>query len=204
MLALALMVTAIVTTSFVETPSLPFTHEYARFWVKGKVSGDFPDKPWAGTFAQLGGEKLMLRDDGTFQFSRSPGTYILKICCSDRFRWIYREVLVTDRDVHLELTAQPIVNVPGRLIVQDESVKRSGLRISAWLVGTNVIENAVTLSDGSFTLHLVEGKWQVDVDNAPKGRDVEWVTFGDEKVVSRTFTIADEKSPSLPLQIALR
>jgi hypothetical protein len=203
-LALALMLTAIVTTSFVDGPSLPFTHQYARFWLGGRVTGDFPDKPWAGTIAYLGGEKMTLTEEGTFKFSRSPGTYILKICCSDRFRNIYREVLITDRDVHLELTAQPVVDVPGRLIVLDESVKRSSLRISAWLVGTNVIENAVTLADGSFTLHLVEGNWQVDVDNAPKGHDVEWVTYGDEKVASRTFTIADEKSPALPLQIALR
>ena len=203
-LALALMVTAIVTTSFVDSPSLPFTHQYARFWVKGKVRGDFPDKPWAGTVAYLGGEKATLTEAGTFQFSRSPGTYILKICCSDRFRWIYREVLILDRDVHLDLVAQPIVDVPGRLIVFDESMRRSQLKISAWLVGTNVIEKAVTLADGSFTLHLVEGKWQVDVDNAPKGHDVEWVSYGGEKVSSRTFTIEDKKSPSLPLQIALR
>jgi len=42
------------------------------------------------------------------------------------------------------------------------------------------------------------------VDNAPKGHDVEWVSYGGEKVSSRTFTIEDKKSPSLPLQIALR
>jgi hypothetical protein len=203
-LALALMLTAIVTSSWVDSPSLPFTHNYARFWVKGRVTGDFPDKPWAGTVAYLGGEKSTLNEEGTFQFSRSPGTYILKICCSDRFRWIYREVLITDRDVHLDLVAQPIVDVPGRVIILDDSVRRSNLKISAWLVGTNVLEAAVTLSDGSFTLHLVEGRWQVDVDNAPKGHDVEWVTFGDEKVASRTFTIVGKTSPSLPLQIALR
>ena len=203
-LALALMLTAIVTSSWVDSPSLPFTHDYARFWVKGRVTGDFPDKPWTGTVAYLGGEKSTLTEEGTFKFSRSPGTYILKICCSDRFRWIYREVLIIDRDVHLELVAQPIVDVPGRVIILDDSVRRSNLKISAWLVGTNVIEAAVTLADGSFTLHLVEGKWQVDVDNAPKGHDVEWVTFGEEKVASRTFTIVGKTSPSLPLQIAVR
>lgn len=204
MLAIGLMVTAIVTSSWMDAPSLPFAHDYARFRVKGRVTGDFPDRPWAGTVAHLGGERATLTEEGTFEFSRSPGTYILKICCSDRFRWIYREVMVIDQDVHLDLVAQPLVDVPGRLIIRDPSVRRSGLRVSAWLVGTNVIERAVTLSDGSFTLHLVEGKWQVDVENAPKGHDVEWTTFGDEKLSDRTFTISDETSPSLPLQIALR
>src|SRR5262245_4079560 len=114
-LALALMLAAIVASSWVDSPGLPFSFQYARFSVRGRVTGDFPDKPWAGTVASLGGEKMTLTEDGTFRFSRAPGTYILKICCSDRFRWIYREVMIIDRDVHLELVAQPIVDVPGQL-----------------------------------------------------------------------------------------
>ena len=203
-LALALMATAIITTSIINAPSLPFTHSYARFSISGRITGEFPDHPWEGTIAYLGAEKIVLAKKGTFQFSRSPGTYILKICCSERFRWIYREVTVTDRDVHLDLVAEPLVEVPGQMIILDEKVPRAKLKISAWLMGTNVLETAVTLADGSFNLHLTQGKWQVDVENAPKGHVVEWTTFGGEKLTDRTFIIVGKATPSLPLQIALR
>jgi hypothetical protein len=203
-LALALMGTAIVTSTLMNSPSLPFTHKYARFFVEGRVSGDFPDHPWVGTFAYLGAEKIALNKSGTFQFSRSPGTYILKICCSEKFRWIYREVTIIDRDVHLELRAEPLVTVPGSVIFYDDELRRDGLKISAWLLGTNILETAVTLSDGSFTLHLIEGKWQVNVENTPKGHKVEWTSFGGEKLNDGTFHLVGKATPSLPIQIALR
>jgi hypothetical protein len=203
-LALALMATAIITSSFINAPSLPFVHRSARFFITGKVTGDFPDHPWEGTLAYLGGEKMALTKEGTFEFSRSPGTYILKVCCSSRFRYIYEEVTLVDRNVNLNLIAEPIVDVPGQLIVLDESLPRARVKISAWLKNTNVVEYSVTLADGSFTLHLVQGKWQVDVENAPKGHAVEWTTFGGERLTDRTFTIVGKTSPSLPLQIALR
>ena len=203
-LALALMATAIVTSTLMNSPSLPFTHKYARFFVDGRVSGDFPDHPWDGTFAYLGAEKIGIGKDGTFQFSRSPGTYILKVCCSERFRWIYKEVTIIDQDVHLELRAEPLIAVPGQVILHHEDLPRAGLKISAWLMGTNILETAVTLSDGSFTLHLIEGKWQVDVENAPKGHGVEWTTFGGEKLSDRTFHLVGKTPTALPLQIAVR
>ena len=201
-MALALMATAIITSSI--APSSPFAHRYARFSISGQVTGDFPDQPWEKTIASLGAEKVVLAKKGTFQFSRSPGTYILKICCSERFRWIYREVTVIDRDVHLDLVAEPLVAVPGQMIILNDEVPPSRLKISAWLLGTNVLETAVTLADGSFTFHLTQGKWQVDVENAPKGHVVEWTTFGGEKLTDRTFIIVGKTTPTLPLQIALR
>ena len=202
-IALALMATAIITSLIVNAPSLPFTHKYARFSITGRISGDFRDHPWEGTIAYLGAEKSILSKKGTFEFSRAPGTYILKICCSERFQRIYREVTVSDRDVHLDLVAEPVVHVPGQLIVLDETLRPSNLKISAWLMGTNVLETSVTLADGSFKLRLTQGKWQVDVENAP-GHVVEWTTFAGEKLTDRTFTIVGRTPPSLPLQIALR
>jgi len=203
-IALALMATAIITSTLVNAPSLPFTHRSARFYITGKISGDFPDQPWAGTTAYLGGEKIALSREGTFQFSRSPGTYILKICCSDKFRYIYEEVTIVDRNVDLNLVAEPFVYVPGQLIVLDESLSPAKLKISAQLMDTNVTETSVTLADGSFSLRLIAGKWQVDVENAPKGSVVEWATFDGQKLTDRTFIIVGKTPPSLPLQIALR
>lgn len=198
------MLTAIVSSLVVERPRLPFFHRFGRLYVTGRVSGDFPDHPWAGTTVYFGNEKAKLKESGAFSFSAMPGSHVLKVCCSERFRWIYREVQVVDRDVDLNLTAEPLVAVPGRLLVTVDGAKLSGFKVSAWMVGTNIIETAITLSDGSFALHLTEGTWEVDVDNPPKGMDVTTVSVGEENSDDRRFTLTSLDSPALPLRIELR
>src|SRR4029434_9755868 len=152
-LALVLMLTAIVSSIVVDRPGLPFPHRFGRLYVTGRVTGDFLDHPWKGTTVYFGNNKAKLAKDGMFSFSAVPGTHVLKVCCSERFRWIYREITVVDRDVDLYLTAEPLVSVPGRVVVSGDGAKLSGFKVTAWLVGTNIIEGAITLSDGSFALH---------------------------------------------------
>lgn len=202
--ALLLMFTAIVSSLLVEKPRLPFPHPFARLYVSGRVTGDFPDHPWAGSTVYFGNDKRKLGEDGTFSFPSAPGKHVLKVCCSERFRWIYREVTVVDRDVEVNLTAEPLVAVPGKVVMLGKGTKLSGYRVTAWLVGTNIVEAAITLSDGSFALHLIEGTWEVDVDKLPEGLGLESVIVGENKADDRRFKLSSLDSRALPLRIELR
>jgi len=89
-----------------------------RVMVIGCVTGDFPDHPWAGTVIRLGSEESILTEDGSFRFAVLPGTHILTVCCSARFQRIYEEIRVTDRDLDVPLSARPLKEIPGRLVVR--------------------------------------------------------------------------------------
>jgi hypothetical protein len=57
------------------------------------------------------------------------------------------------------------------------------------------VDRAATAVDGTFTFHLLEGHWEIDMENLP----------GKYKIVSMTrrFTLA-KGSASLTLQIAVQ
>jgi hypothetical protein len=175
-----------------------------RVWVSGRVTGSFPDHPWAGTVVYLGSEHAVLTQDGRFSFAALPGTHILTVCCSARFQHIYKEVTVTDRRLEIELVAQPLKEIPGRLVIRGGEELASGFIISARHLESNVVDRAVTSLDGTFALHVMEGDWQVAVENLPDGYALRSITLGEHKLRERTLTIGRIDDPSLPLQITLQ
>ena len=118
--ALLLMGAALSTPLWVPRTSSTSATWSRKAVVAGRIKGDFPDAPWTGMLLFLGPERVALRSDGKFSFSVMPGTHILKICCSDRFQQIYREIEVEDRDLYFELEARPLVKVEGKLSTPDE------------------------------------------------------------------------------------
>src|SRR5262245_61450283 len=88
-------------------------HRSHKSVVSGRITGKFTDAPWTGMLLYLGTEEIALKADGKFSFTVIPGTHILKMCCSQRFRQIYREIEVEDRDLYFELEAQPLLKVAG-------------------------------------------------------------------------------------------
>lgn len=171
--------------------------------VIGHVRGDMPGTPWAGAVAMLGAERVTLGEDGAFRFAVMPGRYHLKICCSEYFQSIDREVLVEKNDVVLDLTANPLIEINGRLEVQRSTPVPSGFLVTAALEGTNVVDRATTAADGTFTFHLLAGHWEIRVENLPAGYRISSITFGEEKVRDRRITLAKDAA-SLALQIAVQ
>ena len=176
-----------------------------RVLVSGRVVGDdLPDRPWASTIIYFGSEQAVLTQDGRFRFSALPGTHILTVCCSPRFQRIYREITVADRDIELELVARPLKEIPGRLVVQGKPQPAERLEVSAKLVGSNMVDRTISAPDGTFALHLMEGDWQVDVENLPEGYMVHSMTLGGRGLPNRVLTVEGMDDPSLTLQITLR
>ena len=172
--------------------------------VSGRVVGEFSESPWEGTVVSLGTETKPLAADGTFSFAALPGLHILRVCCSKRFQSIYREVSVDDKDVHLELTAQPLVEIAGRVFMPKEKPLRFTLKVSMWLVGTNKVDRAVVYSDGTFSFFLKQGDWFFELDNLPPDYKLESMTLDGREISDGKFTISSVKGPSLPLRITLK
>jgi hypothetical protein len=203
-LVVALILIAAAVLAFVWIPSTTGGIRSQRVLVSGRVTGDLPDHPWAGTVIRLGSEQSILTDDGSFRFAVLPGTYILTVCCSGRFQGIREEITVADRDLDLSLIAHPLKEIPGRLVIRGGEQLAYGFIVSATLDGSNIVERAVTALDGTFALHVMEGDWQVAVENLPEGYTLQSMTFGDQKLRERRLTVASLTEPSLPLQITLQ
>ena len=174
-----------------------------RSMVMGHVRGDLPGSPWAGTVVTLGPEYVILGQDGAFSFAMMPGRYSLKVCCSERFQAIDREVVVGRSDISLDLEPNPLTEVKGRLEIQGGTQVPYGFLISASLQGTNVVDRAATAVDGTFTFHLLPGDWEIRMDNLPAEYKIASITLGEEKVRDRRFTLAKGVT-SLALQIGLQ
>jgi hypothetical protein len=151
----------------------------------------------------LGSERMILGKDGAFRFAVMPGRYHLKICCSNYFQSIDREVLVEKNDVGLDLTVKPLIEIKGRLEIQRSAQVPSGFLVTAALEGTNVVDRATTEADGTFTFHLLAGNWEIRVENLPAEYRIASITQGENKVRGRRFTVA-EGATSLPLQITVQ
>lgn len=172
--------------------------------VTGRIKGDFADSPWAGTTIHLGGLKQPVTADGTFSFTVSPGLHILKVCCSDRFERIYREILVEDRDLYFEVEAKPLRQISGRVMTPTGKPLRYTLQVSAWLVGTNTVDRTVVSSDGAFVFRLSEGEWRVDIDNLKAAHTLQSISLDGVKLRERMLKIPTAHGPPLPLQITLK
>jgi len=152
----------------------------------------------------LGTEALALKEDGRFSFTVTPGTHILKVCCSQRFRQIYREIEVEDRDLYFELEARPLLKIAGQLSTPNEKPVNYALNVSAWLIGTNTVDRTVVQSDGSFAFHLTEGDWRIELDNLRAGYTLHSITLDGVEVRDQQFTISNVYGPALPLRITLK
>jgi hypothetical protein len=203
--ALLLMAAALSTPLWVR-PSrsirqLPRSHKVV---VSGRIKGEFPDAPWFGMILLFGSEKIALKADGKFSFSVMPGTHILKLCCSQRFRQIYREIEVEDRDLYFELEARPLLKIAGHLSTPREKPLEYALNVSAWLIGTNTVDRTVVASDGSFAFHLTEGDWRLELDNLKVGYVLHSITLDGVEVRNQQFTVSNVYGPALPLRITLK
>jgi hypothetical protein len=172
--------------------------------VAGRIKGDYKDSPWAGMTLFFGSERVTLKEDGKFSFTVSPGVYILRLCCSNRFRQIYREIEVEDRDLYFELDARPLLKIAGELATPPEKPLKYVLNISAWQLGTNTVDRTFVASDGSFAFHLTEGNWRIELDNLAVDHTVHSMTLDGRELRDQTFTISDVSGPSLPLRITLK
>jgi hypothetical protein len=152
----------------------------------------------------LGTETKPLAPDGSFSFAALPGVHILRVCCSKRFQSIYREVTVADKNVELELIAEPLREIAGRVLTPEKKPLRTALKVSMWRVGTNRVDRGVVFSDGTFFFHLIKGNWQVQVDNLPADYKVLSITLDGQELQDGKFTISSVTGPSLPLQVTLK
>jgi hypothetical protein len=203
--AVALISASILVFIGIGPSTAPPRPQSERVLVSGRVVGDdLPDRPWTGTIIYFGSERAVLTRDGRFRFSALPGTHILTVCCSPRFQRIYREITVADRDIELELVARPLKEIPGRLIVRGQPQLAERVEVSAKLVGSNMVDRTVTAADGTFAFHLMEGDWQVNVENLPEGYTVHSMTLGGRQLPDGVLKIAGMIDSSLTLQITLR
>lgn len=203
--SLLLMAAALSTPLWVRTststPRPPRSHKSV---VSGRIKGEFTDAPWTGMLLYLGTERIALKADGRFSFSVMPGTHILKMCCSQRFQQIYREIEVEDRDLYFELEAQPLLKIAGSLSTPREKPLTYALNVSASLVGTNIVDRTVIASDGSFAFHLIRGNWRIELDNLKAGYSLHSITLDGVEVRDQQFTISNVDGPALPLRITLK
>ena len=199
--ALVLISASVVAFLWIGAP--PAAEPVHRSYVSGRVHGKTAGSPWAGTTATLGPEVAILAADGEFKFSMLPGHYRLTICCSVGFQAVEKEVVVEKSDVTVDVEVNPLREIKGSLAIQGGVQVPYGFLISASRAGSNVVAHAETAVDGSFTLHLMEGDWEIHMDNLPPEYKVVSMTLGADKVLNNKFTLA-EGAESLPLQIALK
>jgi hypothetical protein len=110
---------------------------------------------------------------------------------------------VEKSDVVLDLTANPLIEINGRLEVQRSTAVSSGFLVTAALEGTNVVDRATTEADGTFTFHLLAGDWEIRVENLPEKYRIASITLGEKKLPGRRFTLAKDAT-SLPLRIVVQ
>jgi hypothetical protein len=202
--ALLLMAAALSTPLWVPRTSSTAETWSRRVAVAGRIKGDFRDSPWAGMVLFFGSERVTLRKDGKFSFSAMPGIHILRVCCSDRFREIYREIEVEDRDLYFELEARPLLKIKGQLSTPDEKPLKYVLNLSASLAGTNMVDRTFVASDGSFTFNLTEGDWRIELDNLRDDLTIHSMTLDGLELYDQKLTISDVRGPALPLRITLK
>ena len=179
-----------------------------RALVEGQVTGDFEDRPWVGTVVHLGSEYTILDGDGRFRFAVLPGTYILTVCCSPRFQSIYQELVVSRQDIRLDLVARGLTEIPGQVFVVGGTQIPFGFVVSATQPGTNVVDRATTDIEGKFALHLMDGDWQLQVENLPEGYKLVSIAAGADALANTLkdalMTVGGPSASRLPLQITVR
>jgi hypothetical protein len=186
----------------------PFWHRWAsgipRMRIDGRVTGDFADHPWAGAVVYVGDERSTLKADGKFGFEVDPGVYLVRVCCSTRFDQIRWEVQVKDENVRVDLHAEPLLDIPGLLVIPAEKTLQSLGSVSARRIYTREFKSAVVSATGTFTLHLSRGDWKVDVENLSEGLTLKSIRFGGKEIRDDTITIPNRQESILPLEITLQ
>lgn len=202
LLVVALVLISASVVAFVWDGSVP-VEGVQRSIVSGRLSWDLSDRPWGGAVVSLGTESEVLAPDGEFRFSMLPGRYRLKICCSVRFQGIDQEVIVEKNDIALKLVAIPLTEIAGRLTVQGDAQVPYGFLVTASMPGTNMVARVATETDGTFKFHLLEGNWELRMENLPAEYRIASMTLGEEKLREGKFTLA-KGAASLPLQITVQ
>jgi hypothetical protein len=202
LLVVALVLISASVVAFVWDGSVP-VQAVQRSIVSGRLTWDLSDRPWGGAVVSIGTENAVLAPDGEFRFAMLPGRYRLKICCSVRFQGIDQEVIVEKNDIALEIMAVPLTEIAGRLTVRGDAQVPYGFLVTASMAGTNMVARASTEADGSFKFHLLEGNWEVRMENLPAEYKIASMTLGEEKLREGKFTLAKGAS-ALPLQITVQ
>jgi hypothetical protein len=174
-----------------------------RTRIAGRVTGNFAEPPWIGAVVYFGREQSSLNADGKFAFDVRPGVYVLRVCCSQSFDPIRRELEVKDKDLYVELHAEPLLEILGRLIIPEGKQLPSLPSVSARRIYTRVIKTAAFSPDGTFSLFLSRGDWKVNVEDLGPGLTLKSITFGEKEAQEGTITITDQQEPAL-LEITLQ
>jgi hypothetical protein len=175
-----------------------------RTRIDGRVTGNFENPPWVGAVVYFGRERSSLKADGKFAFDVRPGVYVLIVCCSERFDPIRREVEVKDKDLYVELHAEPLLEIPGRLVIPEGMQVQSLASVSARRIYTNVVRRAVISASGTFSLHLSRGEWKVNVEDLGAGQTLKSMTFGGKEIQDETITVSNKEDSTLLLEMTLQ
>jgi hypothetical protein len=168
------------------------------------VTGDFADQPWVGAVVYVGDERSVLQAGGRFSFRVLPGDYVVRVCCSKRFDPIRWEVQVTDQNVYVELHAEPLLEIPGRLVIPEGKQVENLASVSARRIYTKVTKTAVVSAIGTFSLQLSRGDWKVNVENLGQGLTPKSIVFDGKEIHDHTITISNSPESTLPLEITLQ
>lgn len=171
--------------------------------VYGRVTGEFADPPWVGAIVYVGGERSTLKADGKFEFAVTPGIHVLRACCSKWFEPIRREIQVKDKDLYVELPVEPLLEIPGHLVVPDGKRLKSLASVSARRIYTNTVRTAVVSTNGTFSLRLSRGEWKVSLEGSNPGLILKSITFGETEIHDQILTISGKQEPTL-LEITLQ
>jgi hypothetical protein len=172
--------------------------------IDGRVTGNFADPPWVGAVVYVGDERSSLKADGKFAFKVPSGVYVLRVCCSKWFDPIRREVQVKDKDLYVELRAEPLLEIHGRLAIPEGKQVQSLASVSARRIYTNPVRKAVISTSGTFSLQLTRGAWKVNVENLSPGLTLKSMTFGGKEIQDETITISNKEDSALLLEITLQ
>jgi hypothetical protein len=172
--------------------------------IEGRLTGDFADQPWVGAVVYVGDERSSLKADGKFAFDVPAGVYLVRVCCSPRFDEIRSKVQVKDQNVYVDLHAEPLVDIDGRLVIPEGNQSQSLASVAARRIFTSVVKRAVVSAGGTFSLRLSQGGWKVSVENVSPELTLKSILFGGKEIKDETITVSNRQESALPLEITLQ
>jgi hypothetical protein len=98
---------------------------------------------------------------------------------------------------------EPLVEIPGHLVVPDGKQLKSLASVSARRIYTNAVRTAVVSAKGTFSLRLSKGEWKVNLENSSPELTLKSITFGEKEIQDQTLTISNKQEPTL-LEITLQ
>ena len=109
-----------------------------------------------------------------------------------------------DDHLFVELKAEPLLDVPGRLVIPEDRPFQSLASVSARRIYTNVVRRFAVSDGGAFSLRLPRGDWKVNVENLSAGLTLKSITFGGKEIHDETITISNQEDSTLLLEITLQ